>query len=169
MREREASDLLVVGRVLAPWGVKGQVKVEVMTDSPQRLAPQNRVYLDGRPLVIEDTRRLKGYLVLKLDTIDTVEAAERLRGRYLEAPRPDTSALLPGEYYHFQLIGLEVWSLEGELLGRISDILATGANDVYVVQGERGEVLVPAVDEVVRSIDLEGGRMTVEVIAGLLD
>ena len=124
MREREASDLLVVGRVLSPWGVKGQVKVEVMTDSPQRLAPQNRVYLDGRPLVIEDTRRLKGYLVLKLDTIDSVEAAERLRGRYLEAPRPDTSALLPGEYYHFQLIGLEVWSLEGELLGRISDILA---------------------------------------------
>ncbi len=159
---------IVVGRVIAPWGIKGEVKVEVMTDFPDRFSPGEEVYIDGRPLSIERSRGHKGRVILKLTPVDSIEAAERLRGRWLEIPESKLRPLPQDQYYQFQLMGLEVWNTEGELLGRIADILPTGSNDVYLVRGEQGELLIPAIEDVVKSVELEKGRIVVELIPGLL-
>ena len=160
--------LIVVGRVVAPWGVKGEVKVEVMTDFPDRFSPGEEVHIHGCPMNIEKSRWHKGRAILKLSTVDSVEAAEKLRGRWLEIPASKLRPLPQDQYYQFQLMGLEVWSTEGQHLGRIADIVPTGSNDVYVVRGELGELLIPAIEDVVKSVELEKGRIVIELIAGLL-
>ncbi|MBE9502374.1 MAG: 16S rRNA processing protein RimM [Dehalococcoidia bacterium] len=159
---------IVVGRVVAPWGIKGEVKVEAMTDFPDRFSPGEEVHIDGCPLSIERSRWHKGRVILKLATVDSLEAAESLRGRWLEIPQSKLRPLPQDQYYQFQLTGLEVWTTEGKLLGRIVDILPTGSNDVYVVRGEHGELLIPAIEDVVKSVELETGRVVVELIPGLL-
>lgn len=162
------SPLIVIGRVVAPWGLKGEVKVEVMTDFPDRFSPWEEVHIDGRLMTIESSRWHKGRAILKLVEVDSVEAAQRLRGRFLEIPSSKLRPLPEDQYYQFQLIGLEVWTTEGELLGKIAQILPTGSNDVYVVPSRHGELLIPAIEDVVKSVDLEKGRIVIELIEGLL-
>lgn len=161
-------EFLIVGRILAPWGIKGEVKVEVITDFPERFAPHNLVYLDSRPFEIESCRPHKQHLVLKLATVDSVEAAEKLRGGDLTTPRAELPELPEGQYYTFQLIGLDVVTTEGKPLGHIKDIMTTAGNDVYIVEGKRGEILIPAIEDVIKSIDLKKGTITIEAIEGLL-
>jgi len=164
-----SADPLTVGRVLAPWGLKGEVKVEVLTDFPQRFTPGQRVYIQGRALDVERSRPHKGKLVVKFTAVDSVEAAQELRGRFLEIPRSEAWPLPPGAYYHFELIGLEVWTTQGEPVGKIADILATGSNDVYVVKCPAGEVLIPAIEDVVKAVEPGQGRVIIEAIEGLLE
>jgi 16S rRNA processing protein RimM len=159
---------IVVGRVVAPWGARGEIKVEVMTDFPDRFSPQEEVHIDGRPMTIERSRLHQGRVILKLATIDSVEAAQGLRGRFLEVPQSQLRPLPKDEYYQYQLLGLEVWTTGGELLGRIANILPTGSNDVYIVPSRHGELLIPAIEDVVKSVELERGRIVIEVIKGLL-
>ena len=162
------SDRVVVGRVVAPWGAKGEVKVEVMTDFPDRFRPEEEVYIDGSPLTIERCRWHKGTAIVKLATIDSIGAAEEVRGQYMEVPGERLRSLPEDEYYQFQIVGLEVWTTEEEFVGRVSRIIPTGSNDVYLVSREGGEVLVPAIEDIVKSVDLEKGRIVIEVIGGLL-
>jgi 16S rRNA processing protein RimM len=162
------SQFIVVGRVVAHWGARGEIKVEMMTDFPDRFSPQEEVYIDGQPMTIVRSRRHQGRVILKLATIDSVEAAQALRGRFLEVPQSQLRPLPKDEYYQFQLLGLEVWTIEGELLGQIAHILPTGSNDVYIVPSRHGELLIPAIEDVVKSVDLEKGRIVIEVIEGLL-
>jgi 16S rRNA processing protein RimM len=161
-------DFLIVGHILAPQGIKGEVKAQVVTDFPDRFAPGELVYIDGRPLEVEGSRPHKQYLVLKLAAVDTRQDAEELRDRDLCIPRSEIRELPDGEFYAFQLIGMDVFTTEGNHVGRIADIMATASNDVYVVQGERGEILIPAIEDVVKSIDLDKGKVTIEAIEGLL-
>jgi 16S rRNA processing protein RimM len=161
-------DFIAVGRVIAPWGSRGEVKVEVLTDFPDRFEPEGRVYIEGRALTIESCKWHRGRAILKLTTTDSVEDAQKLRGQLLEVPISELHPLPQDQYYQFQLLGLEVWTTEGEHLGRIARILPTGSNDVYVVPREKGEVLVPAIEDVVKSIDIDNGRMTIEAVKGLL-
>ena len=162
-------EFLVVGRILAPWGIKGDLKIEVLTDFPERFTPKQKVYINGCAMTIERSRQHKRNIILKLAAVDSIEAVEKLRGRYLEIPHTQAHPLAEGQYYRFQIIGLEVWTTEGELLGVITDIQPTGSNDVYVVRGQDGEFLIPAIEDVVKSVDLEKGRMIIEVIEGLLE
>ena len=162
------SQFIVVGRVVAPWGARGEIKVEVMTDFPDRFSPQEEVHIDGRPMTIDRSRLHQGRVILKLATIDSVEAAQGLRGRFLEVPQSQLRPLPKDEYYQYQLLGLEVWTTGGELLGRIANILPTGSNDVYIVPSRHGELLIPAIEDVVKSVELERGRIVIEVIKGLL-
>jgi len=168
-KEPAPPEFLIVGYILAPWGLRGEVKVEVVTDFPERFAPQKVVYLNTRPLEIESCRPHKQHLVVKLATIDSVEDAEKLRGQDLTIPRSELYPLPEGQYYTFQIIGLKVVTTEGKLLGRITEIMTTGSNDVYIVEGKRGEILIPAIEDVVKSIDLKKGKMVIEAIEGLLD
>jgi 16S rRNA processing protein RimM len=85
----------------------------------------------------------------------------------VQVPLEEAAPLSEDEYYIYQIMGLEVWTSEGEHLGRVSDVLFTGANEVYVVEGERGEMLVPAIEDVVKEVDLEGGRLIVEPLEGM--
>jgi 16S rRNA processing protein RimM len=162
-------DYITIAQILAPWGVKGKLRVEVITDFPQHLAPHSKVYVDRRPMTIAATEWHKGQALIKLEGTDSLEDAEGLRGKALEIHHSQLESLPEGQYYHFQLIGLEVWTTEGKLLGKVVRILSSPGNDNYVVSSEKGEILIPAIEDVVKSIDLERGRMTIEAIKGLLE
>lgn len=161
-------EFITIGKILAPWGIEGKLKVEVTTDYPRRFAPGSTVYVDRQSVTIESTSWSKGKAIIKLDTVSGVEDAQRLHGKLIEIHHSQVRPLPEGQYYHFQLIGLEVWTTQGELLGNIAEILTSESNDNYVVRGAKGEVLIPAIGDVVKSIDLDRGRITIEAIEGLL-
>jgi len=161
-------EFIVIGRILVPWGTKGKLKVEVVTDFPQRFTPSSKVYINRQPMTIDDAEWHKGKAIIKLNTIDSIEDAQRLRGQPVEIHHSQVYPLSEGEYYHFQIIGLEVWTTQGELLGNITEILTAKSNDNYVVCGDKGEILIPAIEDVVKSIDLNTGRVVIEPIEGLL-
>jgi 16S rRNA processing protein RimM len=106
--------------------------------------------------------------VLELDGIDDRERAEDLRGRYLRVPGDQLAELEEGEYYVFQLVGLIAVTEEDRELGVIREVLETGANDVYVVDTPRGELLLPAIEDVVKQVDLAGGKLIVHLLSGLM-
>jgi len=162
------NDFLTVGRVLAPWGLKGDLKSEVHTDFPQRFAPDRTVYVGQTPMIVERSRLHKGNVILKLAGVNSVEQVEALKGKYIQIPQSESMSLEDDEYYQFQLIGLDVSTSEGRLLGKIERIISTGSNDVYVVKGQDGEYLIPAIEDVVKQVDIENGIMNIEEIEGLL-
>jgi 16S rRNA processing protein RimM len=108
-------------------------------------------------------------LLLKLGGCDDRTAAELLRGMLVQVPAESAAPLESDEFYQFQIIGLAVETDTGQHLGKVVEVLETGANDVYVVRGPSGEVLLPAVDEVVREVDPASGRMVVHLLPGLVD
>ena len=161
-------EFITIGQILAPWGVKGKLKVKVITDFPQRFTPSSKIYINRQPMTVDSAEQHKGKVIIKLSQIDTIEAAQRLRGQPVEIHRSQLYPLPEGQYYHFQLIGLEVWTTQGELLGNITEILTAESNDNYVVSGAKGEILIPAIEDVVKSVDLDSRRITIEPIEGLL-
>lgn len=158
---------IAVGRVLRPWGLQGALKVESLTDFPDRFEPGERLWLLGAERVVAESRWQKGALFLKLAGIDDPDAAERLRGALLEAPESSLRPLDEGEYYNHQLIGLSVRTGAGEELGEVRELLPTGGNAVLVVRGPGGETLLPFIDQVVKSVDLAAGRIVVDLVDGL--
>lgn len=161
-------EFVVVSRILAPWGNCGHVRVKVETDFPQRFAPGATVYIDHEPMTIESIQRNEK-VIIKFAGVDSAEEATKLMGKQLEVPQDEVASLPEGQYYHFQITGLEVWTTDGTLLGNVSEIMTMPSNDVYIVHGSEGEVLIPAIADVVKSIDLEKHRITIEPIAGLLN
>jgi 16S rRNA processing protein RimM len=167
-RERARQGYVAVGRILGPWGLRGDVKVEPLTDFPERFGRGCRLHVEGVAYTIERCRWHKGKVYIKLSDIDSATAAEPLGQRFLEVPEEELKPLSEGEYYQFQILGLEVRTAEGQPLGKVTQILSTGSNDVFVVHGEGGELLIPALDDVVKAIDLDEGWMEVEPVEGLL-
>ncbi len=161
-------EFIIIGRILAPWGTRGKLKVKVITNFPERFAPSSTVYINRQPMIIDSTEWHKGQAIIKLNTIDNTEAAQWLQGQPVEINHSQLYPLPEGQYYHFQLIGLEVWTTQGELLGNITEILTAESNDNYVVKGDEEEILIPAIEDVVKSIDLNKGRVVIEAIPGLL-
>ena len=161
-------EFIVIGQILAPWGIKGKLKVEVITDFPQRFTPCSQVYINRQPMIIGSAEWYKGKVIIKLNTIDSIDDARRLQGKSIEIHYSQLQSLPEGQYYHFQLIGLEVWTTQEELLGNITEILTADSNDNYVVSGAKGEILIPAIEDVVKSVDLDEGRIVIEPIEGLL-
>ena len=161
-------EFITIGRILSPWGTNGQLKVEVITDFPQRFAQSSKVYINQQPITIDSVEWHKGKAIIKFNTIDSIQDAEKLRGQLVEIHHSQLHPLPEGQYYHFQLIGLEMRTTQGELLGEITEILTTPSNDTYVVNGARGEILIPATEDVVKSIDLDKGCLVIEPIKGLL-
>jgi len=153
-----------------PWGILGEVKVEILTDWPERFALLERVYLgeEATPCRLERVRLHQGYALLKLAGYDDRSAAEALRGQVVQVPHEEAMPLDEGEYYVYQIEGLEVWTDEGESLGRVVEVLFTGSNEVYVVHGPRGEVLIPAIADVILKVDLEDRRLIVHLMDGLI-
>jgi 16S rRNA processing protein RimM len=160
---------LAVARILTSFGVHGEVRAEILTEFPQRFAGLKTVYLseEAQPYSLESSRLQRGQVILKLEGIDTPEQADKLRGQLVQVPVEEAVALPEGQYYLYQIVGLAVETTAGEPLGRVTEVLFTGANDVYVVRGERGEILVPAIEEVVKQVDLEHGRLVIELLEGM--
>ena len=161
-------EFITIGEILAPWGIKGKLKVRVVTDFPQRFIPSSKIYINRQPMTINNTEWHKGKAIIKLDTIDSFEDAQKLQGQPIEIHHSQVYSLPEGQYYHFQLIGLEVWTAQGELVGTVAEILTAASNDNYVVRGAKGEILIPAIEDVIKSIDLNKGCIIIEPIEGLL-
>jgi 16S rRNA processing protein RimM len=153
---------VAVGRIGAPWGVHGDVKVLPLTDFPERFQPGASLWVRGRRHEVRRSRWTGGLVYLGLSDIDSRDAAGELRGALLEVPEGDLTPLPEGQYYRFQIIGLEVYTPEGSSLGRVAEVLPTGSNDVYVIRGGPRELLIPAIEDVVKEVDLKGGRLVVE-------
>ena len=157
-----------MGIVKGAWGIQGDLRVESLTDNPDRFAANSRLYLDGLSVRVRRSRVVKRGIVLKLDSVHDRTAAERLRGKSFTVPAHLVPTLPEGTYYHYELIDLEVYTCDGECLGTIREILATGANDVYVVERPGGgDLLIPALKRVVVGIDILAGRMRVRLPEGL--
>lgn len=165
------SDGYVLRAVIgAPHGVRGQVRVTPRTDFPERLEQASTWRLRRRngeqiEVEVESVGWHHKVLLAKFVGFDDRDAAESLRGVEVISPEEELPPLPEGEYYWHQLIGLEVVTIDGQRVGRIRDILATGSNDVYVTEGP----LIPAIKEVVERIDLEAGQMIIRPMPGLLD
>jgi 16S rRNA processing protein RimM len=162
-----AHGYVAVGRVLGAWGVRGELKIEPLAPA-SALSAGRTVSIAGRSYEIARSDRSGRFTRLKLAGMDGREEAQLLRGAYVQALEADLKPLPEGEYYRFQLIGLTVRSLDGRELGNVVDVLSAPENDVYVVKSPQGEILIPAVDDVVRDINLPNGIITIEVIPGLL-
>ncbi|MEO6197705.1 MAG: ribosome maturation factor RimM, partial [Dehalococcoidia bacterium] len=145
---------VAVGRVLGPWGVRGDLKIEPLADL-DRFRSGLTVQLAGSTCIIERVNTSGRQLRLKLIEINDRETATAHRGQYLILAEADLGPAGEDRYYRFQLIGLNVVSTDGDPIGEITDIFATGSNDIFVVKGPRGELLIPAIDDVVQSIDLD--------------
>ena len=163
-------EFLNVARVLRPWGVRGELKLELLGSRAQDILDAKRVYLgdDRRPLQVERARLHGVVAIVKLAGYDTPEQADLLRGESLSIALSDAPPLKPNQYYQFQILGLAAVTVEGEMLGTVVEIIETGAHDVYVVTGPHGEILIPARREFVVRIDLPSRRMTVSLLPGML-
>jgi 16S rRNA processing protein RimM len=162
-------DLTTLGRILRPHGVRGELVVEAGAEAGADLAEAETVFVGDPPVPhrLAGARWHRGRLLIRLAGCDDRDAAEAYRGLPLAVENAELPPLPPGTYYQRQIIGLGVVTDAGEALGQITSIIETGANDVYVVQGEAGEVLIPAAPGVVLKVDLEAGVMTVHLLEGL--
>ncbi|NLL41983.1 MAG: 16S rRNA processing protein RimM [Firmicutes bacterium] len=180
-RSMKDSKFVVIGEIVSPQGNRGEVKVIPYTERPERFFEMESVLLfaenSAEPaglFAIEGCREHKGAIVLKLEGVDTISEAEDLRKMLIKLSVDELEPLPPGRYYVFQLIGLECKTVSGEKLGVITDVLQTGANDVYVIKPYAGvtklrEVLIPVIPQVVLEIKPEEGYVLVELLDGLLD
>jgi 16S rRNA processing protein RimM len=167
----DQADYLAIGRITRPHGVRGEVRVAVYTDLPERFTWLKSVFVgeeNPRAVGVEKVRLHKDQVILKLAGYESRDGAETLRGQLLQVLEGEAIPLEEGEYFLYQLVGLAVYSDEGEHLGELVDLLETRANTVFVVKGPRGEILLPDTAEVVQEIDFESGRMTVHLLPGLL-
>ena len=135
--ESSEIEFITIGEILAPWGNRGKLKVRLITDFPQRFSPSSTIYINRQPATVDSVEWRKGKVIIKLSTINSLDAAQKLRGQPVEISASQIYTLPEGQYYHFQLIGLEVWTTQGELLGTIADILTADSNDNYIEQHEK--------------------------------
>jgi 16S rRNA processing protein RimM len=167
---------LVVGRVLRPHGVRGELSVEVLSDAPERFAPGAELGAgdpDGpeppRPVTVRAARLHQGRLLLSLEGVEDRDAADRLRGAWLSIPVASARPLEADEFWPHQLVGLAVVDRQGRERGRVADVLPGAAHDLLAVQLPSGaSALVPAVAALV-TVELEAGRVLVDAVPGLLD
>ena len=161
-----------VGQIVNTFGIKGQLKVKPFTDDMERFEELKTVYIckknEIKKVEIEDVKYNKQCVLLKVKGIEDLTEAEKYKGLFLKIDRKDAKKLPKDTYFIADILGLEVYTDEGELLGKVDDIFPTGANDVYVVKDELGkQILLPSIPEVLKEIDLEKGKVIVHLIEGL--
>lgn len=169
-RDGAATGHVAVGRINSTWGLRGHVRVTPLTANPQRFVPGAVLFVRGEPRRILDVRTPQGYPIVQFEGYTERDAAATLRGALIEIDADDLPELADGEYYLHDLVGLAVETAAGAPVGRLVEVLRTGANDVYLVRPEQGrDVLIPATAEVVIEVDVPGGRLVIEPLPGLLD
>ena len=166
-------DFFNVGKIVNTHGIRGEVRVMPTTDFvKERFAAGHRLYLDmkGKPLelTVERARQHKDFLLVKFAGYDNINDVLNFRDHELMVTEKDQQPLEDGQYYYRQIIGLTVKTLEGEELGTIKEIMAPGANDVWVVdRPDKADLLLPVIDDVVKKVDLENHQVLVELMEGL--
>ncbi len=161
---------VAVGRINSTWGLRGHVKVTPLTSNPQRFQPGAVVFVRGEPRRILDVATPRGYPCIVFEGYEDRTAADALRDTLIEIAEDELPALPEGEYYVHDLVGLTVLDAGGQAIGELAEVLRTGANDVYLVRREGArDLLIPAIPEVIRNVDLPAGRMRIDPLPGLLE
>ena len=168
-RRRPEPHYLAIGHVVRPFGLRGELRVQLLTEYPERLVRLRTVYLgpEVEPWTVEGVRLHQEAALFKLVGCDDRTSADTLRGALVQITLEDAVPLEEDEYYEHQIVGITVMEEDGTLLGKVTEIINTGANDVFVVVGPDGELLLPAIESVILEIDLDADRMVVHVLEGL--
>lgn len=166
-------EYIEIGQIVNTNGLKGVVKVNPFTDDISKFEDLKYVYIqlknELKKVKIEQVRYNKNQVLLKLEGIDSIEEAEKYRNFYLKTEKESKEDLGEDTYYIVDLIGLDVYSDKNEYLGKIEDVFPTGSNDVYVVKDNLGkQILIPAIADVVKEVDLKNKKMTINLIPGLI-
>ena len=162
-------DWIPVGRVTRTHGLKGELKFFPSEQNDVTVQSGQRICLGEIQLKIESVRGVKSPFILKLGGINNIEAAKSFAGHEVRVAREDFEPLPEGEFYRFEIEGLNVFNDTGKYYGVIEEIVETGSNDVYVVRGEGKEWLIPMIDSVVQTIDLEQGKLIFHCVEGLFE
>jgi 16S rRNA processing protein RimM len=162
-------DWIPVGRVTRTHGLKGELKFFPADQDDLAVQSDQQIRLGEVKFKIESVRGAKSPFIVKFEGIDTIEAAQSLAGQEVLVAREDFESLPEGEYYRFEIEGLKAFDDTGKYYGVIEDIIETRSNDVYVVRGDGKEWLVPMIDSVVQSIDLEQGKLIFHCVEGLFE
>lgn len=162
-----------IGQIVNTNGLKGVVKVKPFTDDIKEFETFESIYVQKKAELvefkIESVRYAKNMVFLKLKGIDTIEEAETLRNFYIKVERDALPELEENSYYIVDLLECEVVTIDGENLGKMDDIFNTGSNDVYVVKNEEGkQILLPAIKEVIKNVDIPNKKITVKLMEGLI-
>jgi len=166
-------DNLEIGQIVNTFGIKGFVKVNPFVDDVSRFYDLKKVFVKNnknvKELEVEEVKYHKNMILIKFKGIDKVEDVEQFRNSYLEVDRENAIKLKEGEYFIADLLGLDVVTDENKPLGKLEDIFNTGSNDIYVVKTEDGkQLLLPAISEVIKEINLEENRIVVHLLEGLI-
>lgn len=166
-------EYIEIGQIVNTNGLKGVVKVNPFTDDISKFEDLKYVYIqlknELKKVKIEQVRYNKNQVLLKLEGIDSIEKAEKYRNFYLKTEKESQEDLGEDTYYIVDLIGLDVYSDKNEYLGKIEDVFPTGSNDVYVVKDNLGkQILIPAIADVVKEVDLKNKKMIINLIPGLI-
>ena len=157
-----SNERIVIGRVGAAHGIRGDLRIIPLTDFPERFTALREVMVGDELLHIEQMKPQGKNILMRFREYGVREEAQRLTGRLLTVAREEAAPLDEGEYYVFDIVGLTVYDEKGSVLGTVENVLRTGSNDVYAVRAADGrEILIPALRAVVLAIDVPGGRMTV--------
>ncbi len=173
MPEQIETEWATIGKAVALFGVRGELKVRLLSDIPNRFAERGVVYLgpDHVRHIIKSVRPYKGDMILLgLERFNDANTAEALRSLDICIPLSELAKLPPGSYYQHDIIGLQVYTLDERDVGKIVDIMVTGSNDVYIVKTATGkQILIPAIRDVIKQIDLARHKMHIDPMPGLLD
>ena len=169
---RDMEQFLQVGVISSTHGIRGEVKVFPTTDDAARFKKLKKVLLDtGKEqleLEVQSVKFFKQFVIVKFKGIDNINDIEIYKGKSLLVPREDAVALGKDEYYIADLIGMEVFTEEGRF-GVLKDVMETGANEVYIIDSNRhGEVLIPAIKQCILDVDIEGRKMKIHLMDGLI-
>ena len=162
-------DWISVGRITRSHGLKGELKFFPSDRDNVIVQKEQRVRLGEAQLKIESVRGAKPPFIIKFDGINSIEATKNLTGKELQVARADFEPLPEGEYYRFEIEGLKAFDDTGKYYGIVEVVIATGSNDVFAVRGEGKEWLVPMIDSVVQTIDLEKGKLIFHCVEGLFE
>lgn len=165
--------LMEIGQIVNTYGIKGFVKVIPFTDNINRFEDLENVYLQTKKgletFQIEEVKYSKNMVLLKFKGIDDINVAENYRNCYLKIDRKDAVELPEDTYFIVDLLDMEVETEEGKILGKIIDVYPTGSNDIYVVKNEEGkQILLPAISQVVKTVDIQNKKMIVHLLNGLI-
>ena len=162
-----------IGQIVNTNGLKGFVKVKPFTDDIKEFETFETIYVQKKTELIEfkieSVRYAKNMVLLKLKGIDDIDSAEALRNLYIKVSREQLPELQENSYYIVDLLECEVVTVEGKILGKMDDVFNTGSNDIYVVKNEKGkQILLPAIKEVIKNIDIPNRKITVKLMEGLI-
>ncbi|MGC8657520.1 MAG: ribosome maturation factor RimM [Desulfomonilaceae bacterium] len=159
--------LIVVGKSLKPIGLKGELKIFPYTESPDIFNQFEYLFIEGELLEVRKVRNSKGAVAVFLHGVETYEDADKLRGKLVQTSTCFLPDIEKDEYYWFQLIGLETFDAKNNYLGCVKSLMRTAAHDILQVNNGTKSIMIPMVDEIVRTVDLKQNRITVEYFEGM--